>query len=642
MLELCSRAYSDGALLERLRRLEAAVNALDVEEKVPNASITGHADGSSPSVNEQGPEKSNALDDVPYELGRLVVDEGRSRYVSKSFWANITGEAGHILLTTVEDIKAMLDEDTDDEDDNSPPNSHSGRTSHAHQQGFVFGFTPIIDNLNQLYPDVSHTSYLWQLYVSNVDPLLKLLYKPTIEKLIATTNENLEGLTASNAAILFSVFFAAVISLSDEECVTMMGESKVVLHDRYRFAIEQALARAGFLTSQELLILQAFVLYLICVRRHEQPRLIWTLTGLCIRIANALGLHRDGDSFGLSPFETEMRRRLWGHICVLDIRAAEDYGTDSSITATSYDTKLPLNINDSDLNPNSIERPVNRQGATDMIFCIITVEDREKAVEECRKYVEEKYLKYCDTTDPLAWLTITVARLIFAKVWLILASPFQADRVALAPETTQRLFISAIEVIEYSKLVVRSQATRHWSWLSRGFIQWHAVAFILAVLCERTIGDIVDRAWVAVQDVFDELDLQAGNSSKSLLWRSLLKLKGKASHARELELAREQCITNLGGAPNNITGQPTASTNGTTLPIDSTGLPSQSSVEPGGAMTTNQSEEPLFSGTGLDQTLLDVHDTGNWETFLREFQMEVDKSHGYEQDSSLDDMRSWW
>jgi hypothetical protein len=45
-----------------------------------------------------------------------------------------------------------------------------------------------------------------------------------------------------------------------------------------------------------------------------------TLTGLAIRIAHSLGLHRDGTNFDVSPFDTEMRRRCWWQICVLDVR----------------------------------------------------------------------------------------------------------------------------------------------------------------------------------------------------------------------------------------------------------------------------------------------------------------------------------
>jgi hypothetical protein len=93
--------------------------------------------------------------------------------------------------------------------------------------------------------------------------------------------------------------------------MTNFGIRKETLLRQYRFGIEQALARAGFLNTNEIVTVQAFVLFLVCVRRHDDTRFVWSLTGLALRISQSLGLHRDGTRFGLSPFDTEMRRRLW-------------------------------------------------------------------------------------------------------------------------------------------------------------------------------------------------------------------------------------------------------------------------------------------------------------------------------------------
>jgi len=39
---------------------------------------------------------------------------------------------------------------------------------------------------------------------------------------------------------------------------------------------------------------------------------------IIISIALNMGLHRDGELFKLDPFETEMRRRLWAILVMLD------------------------------------------------------------------------------------------------------------------------------------------------------------------------------------------------------------------------------------------------------------------------------------------------------------------------------------
>ncbi|KAM3447219.1 hypothetical protein MY3296_008955 [Beauveria thailandica] len=84
-----------------------------------------------------------------------------------------------------------------------------------------------------------------------------------------------------------------------------------------------------------------------------------------------MGLHRDGASFGLCPLEIKIRRRLWWHICLLDIRSSEYHGCEPIVDDSKFDTRMPLNINDSDLTRDMTEPPAEREGTTEMTFCLI-------------------------------------------------------------------------------------------------------------------------------------------------------------------------------------------------------------------------------------------------------------------------------
>jgi len=150
----------------------------------------------------------------------------------------------------------------------------------------------------------------------------------------------------------------------DEIRINFASEKKFI-QDRYCFAAEQALARASFLDSCDLITLQAFVLYLTIVRCQGEARVGWALSRPAVAVAQSLGMHRDGSHFGLAPFECEMRCRVWWQLCVLDFRNSEKQGTEPSIAAGTYDTKLPLNINDSDLLPNATVSPEPRIGLTE-------------------------------------------------------------------------------------------------------------------------------------------------------------------------------------------------------------------------------------------------------------------------------------
>ena len=271
----------------------------------------------------------------------------------------------------------------------------------------------------------------WDTYKTNVDPLVKVVHVPTMTAQVLEAAQHMDSIPRGMEALLMAIYYAAATSLWEEECRQNFGENKDDLLARYRFGVEQALARADFLQSDEVIVLQAFVIFLICLRRNGDARVIWTLTGLVVRMAQTLGIHRDGSHFNLTPFEIEMRRRLWWQICILDSRASEDHGSDPTIIDLVFDTQMPLNVNDEDIYPEMTEYPESKTGCTEMTFGLIrfeitttlrkiqyvppgmkcariygnaTLEKKEQWIQECHKRLEERYLSNCDMNVPLYWV----------------------------------------------------------------------------------------------------------------------------------------------------------------------------------------------------------------------------------------------
>lgn len=96
-----SRKPPDAELLARLRRLEGVVHSLGAQvddHGIVSSSLAGSADirarlsdnhaGDSPT-SDRSDSKRQSLDK---HLGRLVINEDRSRYVSNSFWSGMTDE----------------------------------------------------------------------------------------------------------------------------------------------------------------------------------------------------------------------------------------------------------------------------------------------------------------------------------------------------------------------------------------------------------------------------------------------------------------------------------------------------------------------------------------------------------------------
>lgn len=191
-----------------------------------------------------------------------------------------------------------------------------------------------------LHPPPERARQFWEIYKENVDPLVKVLHIPTLEPVLLDAFTHPEKVPKAFECLMFAIYYGAVTSILNPECTEHWGEDRTSLLAKYRFGLEQALARANFLYCDEMIILQAFVVFLILLRRNDDARKIWTLTGLVVRIAQTLGIHRDGSHFNLPPFEIEMRRRLWWQVCILDARASEDHGCDPTIIEAQFDTKM--------------------------------------------------------------------------------------------------------------------------------------------------------------------------------------------------------------------------------------------------------------------------------------------------------------
>lgn len=331
------------------------------------------------------------------------------------------------------------------------------------------------------------------------------------------------------------------------------------------------MAKTNLLTDLDLTVLTALVLYLTVVRRHDDTRFCWTATGIAIRIAQGLGLHRDGTHFGLPPFEVEMRRRVWWTLCSLDMRGAEEAGTDLTIVNRTFDTEFPRNIDDEDISPESREMPVGREGLTDMAVALVrhetialcrrlfalatasgsvcpkdagsTLAERERMLVGVYERIETTFLRHLPSaSSSISVMIAMVARIIMAKSSLVIYQPmlFPGTGPDLSAEIKERLFVSAVEIVEYVQKLNRDPRFKRWRWLFQTYTHWHAVAYILLEMTRRAWTPPLERAWADLNASLAHGHLvQLTKSAEHLaVWMPLRKLLLKAKRHREAEIAR--------------------------------------------------------------------------------------------------------
>lgn len=349
---------------------------------------------------------------------------------------------------------------------------------------------------------------------------------------------------------------------------------------QYRFGLEQALAKARFTSAPDITLCQAFLLRLLFVQPEDDARSTWILTGLLTRMSQYLGLHRDGTNFSaLTPFETEMRRRLFWAIFIFDWKSADDQGVEVSTMHRSFDTQVPLNVNDSDMAPDCTELPQPREGATDCIFCVLrydiastfrlnpalasqssglSLTERNEILVAMYDRVIKKYrLDESDEnlSSPLHYLSKNVTRLIRARMifftyqlYLFPGAEIGRDGVearsqvgGLTRSERDLVFAAAIDIFECSLLLATDPRTRQWRWLVQTYTQCHAVAYVMLDVTKRPWSSSVERAWTALASVLAQsqghqlLQKLTGNST---VWFPFRKLWIKARRHRDAEIAR--------------------------------------------------------------------------------------------------------
>ncbi|CZR67552.1 uncharacterized protein PAC_17451 [Phialocephala subalpina] len=539
------------ALLKRLHKLESVVEALRSSTLATNRSDL--QDSHDDTLIEDEHERINQGKAV-----RLLAGNGRSRYVSDRFWASLSAE--------IEDVSTMLPivQQLNDGAGSAGSSPESNAASSSFYHGFLFPAESPSASLVSSYPSPSLLPVYWHLFSANVDPLVRIIHKPSVEPRFLGASDETSNLSAGEDALFFSICFSVITSMSDDEVATVMSEGKQTLLLRYTQAIQLSLSQAGFLDTQELVVLQAFVLYLFCLHSSMDTQIGWTLSGLALRIAEGMGLHRDGDVFRLPPFETEMRRRLWWSIYTLDNRACERQGFASKITEESFDTQLPLNIIDADINVNDVAHPTPKTGCTESSFCLIryklaattqylrnpryswqgrkypncigaTVTERKRKVEECEQRLRTEHLDRCSHSTSVCRITNTVGRIVIAKMWLELYHPlhYQNNDGPLTEEIRDFLFTSSLETFEDWRSVMNSRELRKWSWLCRTYVQWHAFAFILSELGNREASEETERAWKLVDTLFYEWEDVPDEKRNPLRWKPLQFLRQKAERNRQ-------------------------------------------------------------------------------------------------------------
>ncbi len=131
------------------------------------------------------------------------------------------------------------------------------------KDNFLLGSRKTAVDLSTLHPEPVQIFRLWQIYLDNVNPLLKVTYTPSLQGRIIEAASNLNSISPTLEALMFSIYCISVQSLAADGCQTIFGLPKKDILAAYQFGCEQALLNCGFLYTRDRDCLTALFLYLV-------------------------------------------------------------------------------------------------------------------------------------------------------------------------------------------------------------------------------------------------------------------------------------------------------------------------------------------------------------------------------------------
>ncbi|OBT64330.1 hypothetical protein VE03_06784 [Pseudogymnoascus sp. 23342-1-I1] len=544
----------ENLLLDRLKRYEALLQESGIDP--------GQAKGDSEP--EVAPEANNLPEcervwRLPMQATifkpRLVHRQSRTELVDNNLWSRVAEE--------IHDDEANLGDDSE--------NDGSDGEASDDDFSFVLGWTSPITAPS--HPPAEIIRQLWQIFIENVNPLMKIVHIPSLQTAIDKAISNMENIPRGFEALMFAIYHTAIISLTDDECKDITGETRPILLRRYLAATKAALSRAKFMSTASIVVLQALAIHLISIREIYEPRALWNLTGVAIRIAEGMGMRIDGTFLGLSPFESEIRRRLWWQLKLHDSRAAELCGQakfqDFALNNTS--PRRPANVNDADLYPSMLEPPQESTRPTEMIWCMFRAElagfasaqiarmpKLDKSMFTNPEYeamndmkikevfmdgliddLETKYLRFCDPSQPLQLMVLFGARCAVNIIRFMAYHPRKWANQDQVPASEQQLVWDVVlQLLEQYNQMQSNPQLRRFAWNVPYFIQWHAVIHILDSLRANPLHKDAGKAWGLVNTLY-ETNSEMCLSTKRPMFMAIGSLCLKAFSAREAALAKE-------------------------------------------------------------------------------------------------------
>ena len=202
------------------------------------------------------------------------------------------------------------------------------------------------------FPTKTETDRLVGRYFDSYDPAVHIIHGPTFQ-----TRYDQHWQDPSQTPLIFIALLYAIMALAlqsyhraNDEPPEYNGKS-LELSVAFRRLTAQTLSLADVKDCRQE-TLQTLILHTQAevARSPDAETGILLLVSLMVRMAMRMGYHRDPGPYpDITPFQGELRRRLWTAVRQIDLLFSFQFGLASITRADGIDTQVPRNLYDDEL-----------------------------------------------------------------------------------------------------------------------------------------------------------------------------------------------------------------------------------------------------------------------------------------------------
>ncbi|KAK4458509.1 multidrug resistance regulator 1 [Cladorrhinum samala] len=356
----------DGREADRIRRLElevAQLKAMIAKNPLDGSTVQDH------SAAEPKPEENDANDEVPELPSYLraqatTADKEELRFFrGKEFKTRYFGpHSAYLAFHELTGLTPFMKETS--EEWLRPLNINRNKDRRKDAQEREKRFREPDPELEALLPSKEQTDHFVSVYLDQFEQVHRIVHIPTFRRDYAKFWDPSETRNAAFTALVLSI-----LGVSSCLAAKLPHKFERMISSSYANAIKWTKAADEWQERQSqkhrrMIHYQiACLVYLGKRVNTMKKKRFWKSAGALTQDAISVGLHREPSHMkndNITPFNQEMRRRIWATLQSFDLQASFDHGLPSILSSLHYDVNPPRNIDDDEFDEETKELPSSK------------------------------------------------------------------------------------------------------------------------------------------------------------------------------------------------------------------------------------------------------------------------------------------